>query len=69
MTNTLRTFNQFASQHPAFSESSLRWLRFNQERNGFASAFVSVGRRCLIDESEFFRVIAEQNGRCAEEAI
>ena len=27
-TPTLLTFRQFAAKHPAFTESSLRWLRF-----------------------------------------
>jgi len=41
--------------------SSLRWLRFNQETNGFADAFVTVGRRVLIDEGKFFDAIERQN--------
>lgn len=67
-TPTLLTFRQFSEKHPAFSESSLRWIRFNEEKNGFRSAFVCVQRRVLVDESEFFRVIAEQNGRSPEAA-
>lgn len=61
-TPVLLTFRQFADRHPAFSESSLRWTRFNEDRQGFATAFVTVAsRRVLIWEKEFFRVIARQN--------
>ena len=61
---TLLTFRQFAKRHPAFSEGSLRWMRFQQDKNGFQSAFKAVGRnRVLVDEGEFFRIIEEQNTR------
>ena len=61
----LFTFTQFAKRHPAFPESSLRWLRFNDRENGFAAAFVNVGRRVLVDEERFFEVIERQNERAA----
>ena len=57
----LFTFKQFAQRHPAFSESSLRWMRFNQEENDFARAFIKVGSRVLIDEVDFFEAIDRQN--------
>jgi hypothetical protein len=61
-TPILLTFRQFAAKHPAFSEGSLRWLRFRQHENGFARAFRAVGpNRVLIDEGAFFSVIEEQN--------
>ena len=60
-TPSLLTIRQFSERHPAFSEASLRWLRFNERSNGFARAFVTVGRRVLVDEMEFFRVVREQN--------
>jgi len=56
-----------AAQHPAFSEASLRWLRFNQGTNGFADAFVTVGRRVLIDEGKFFFAIEKQNRQARQE--
>lgn len=31
------TFKQHAQLYPAFSESALRWLRFNGDANGFNS--------------------------------
>lgn len=63
---TLLTFRQFSERHSAFAAGSLRWIRFNEKENGFRSAFLKVGRRVLIDEAEFFRIIAQQNGRCEE---
>lgn len=57
----LHTFKQFSQKHPAFPESSLRWLRFNSKTNGLASAFKKVGRRILIDENEFFECIEQIN--------
>ncbi|MCQ8130148.1 hypothetical protein [Methylomonas rivi] len=39
----------------------LRHLRFHQETNGFKTAFKTVGRRVLVDEREFFRIVDEQN--------
>ncbi|MCH7666119.1 MAG: hypothetical protein IH936_09370 [Acidobacteria bacterium] len=65
---TLRTLRQFAQRHPAFTEASLRWLRFQEASNGFQTAFVMVGRRVLIDEGRFFEIVAEQNGRSPEAA-
>ena len=57
----LMSLKQYSQKHPAFSEPGLRWLRFNQEANGFAEAFITVGRRVLIDEGRFFEVIDRQN--------
>ena len=57
----------FVAKNPdGFTESGVRWLRFNRDKNGFASAFVTVGRNVLIDEDRFFEIIAEQNGRKAD---
>ena len=70
MPHNLSTLSRFAEKHPdAFTEASLRWLRFRQDSNGFASAFVTVGRRVLIDEDAFFEVIAQQNGRKTEAGV
>ncbi len=62
------TIKQFAEKHPVFTQSSLRWLRFNQGTNGFADAFRCVGRRVLINEDRFFELIEEQNSRTAKGA-
>lgn len=39
----------------------LRHLIFHEKSNGFASAFKRVGRRVLIDETEFFACVEAQN--------
>jgi hypothetical protein len=49
----------FAEKHPNWTESSLRWLIFNRETNGFKSVFRKVGKRVLIDEAAFFAKIDE----------
>ena len=41
---TLLTFLQFSECHPAFTAGGLRWLRFNQESNGFAGGVGVPGR-------------------------
>lgn len=62
MPRHLSTFSSFAERYSnAFTEPGLRWTRFNCERNGFAGAFVKVGRRVLIDEDRFFECIDRQN--------
>ena len=70
-TPTLLTVRQFSEKHPAFSESSLRWLIFqanssirsnnNDNFNGIRKAIVRIGRRVLIDEGIFFKCISENN--------
>lgn len=43
----------------------LRHLVFFKEKNGFANAFVKVGRRILVDEAEFFRVVKQGGDHAA----
>ena len=62
----LLTVRQFSEKHPAFSQSSLRILRFHCESNGFKAAFVTIGRKVLIDESEFFAAIERVNNKPEE---
>ena len=76
-TLNILSIREFARKHPTFSEASLRWLRFGSNGvrrrrggieeeyrpNGFASAWVQLGRRVLIDEGEFFRCVTRNNGR------
>ena len=52
---------QFSERHPAFSEASLRWLRFNEASNGFEGVFLTVGSKVVVDEGAFFRAIERQN--------
>ena len=43
------TFKQMPEHHPAFTEASLRWLRFNGDSNGFNRCVRKIGRRVVID--------------------
>jgi hypothetical protein len=50
----LRTLDKFAAESAGtFTVPSLRWMRFNAEHNGFADAFLTVGRRVLIHVPRF----------------
>jgi hypothetical protein len=42
------TFSQTAQRFPAFSEGSLRWMRFNGDANDFNKCVKKVGRKCVI---------------------
>ena len=45
-----------------FSESSLRWLLFNADSNGFSACILRVGRKVLIDLNKFeFWIENQQN--------
>jgi hypothetical protein len=57
------TVKQFAEKHIAFSESSLRFLIFNEKNNGLADSKViaRVGKRVLINEERFFNWLEHQN--------
>jgi hypothetical protein len=57
------TIQQFSDLHPAFTTSSLRSIRFYQESNGFAEAFLTLGSRVLIDEDLFFKCLDRLNGK------
>ena len=67
---TLLTVRQFADKHPAFPQGSLRNLIFLAEKrktsmgvvngNGLDVALVRIGRKLLIDESNFFKWIDAQ---------
>jgi hypothetical protein len=61
----LLTIRQFSEKHPAFPQGGLRAIRFNSEQNGFAPAFVTVGRKVLIDENKFFAIVETQSKRVA----
>ena len=57
----LLTVAQFASAHPAFSQSALRHLIFDAPSNGFSKVIRYVGKRkVLLDEDSFFLWISEQ---------
>lgn len=42
--------------HPYPTVSGMRYLRFYPEL-GYASAFVKINKRILVDEQEFFRIL------------
>ena len=58
---SLLTIKQFSTKYPAFKESSLRWIIFNEAHNGFSKSIVRFGRRILIDEKVFFSCLEAQN--------
>ena len=43
------------------TQGGLRHLMQYRATNGFASAFVKVGNRVLIDEAKFFECVARRN--------
>lgn len=46
--------NDWARYHPWPPVGGLRHLIFHAETNGFKTAFIRVGKRVLVNESEFF---------------
>lgn len=64
------TIKQFVKRNPAFTEAAVWNIRFKSksrnsskgpvESNGAASAFLTVGRKVLIDEQAFFDWIRSQ---------
>ena len=60
--------SKFNLYHPDPTPAALRWLIFTN-RNDFSRCVVRRGRRVLIDEAEYFRWLADQQGqggkRCA----
>ena len=74
MSGRLLTVKQTSKEHPAFSESSIRFHVFNAEPrlnsrgeripdNGLASAIIRIGRKVLIDEDRFLKWV--EMHRCA----
>lgn len=65
--NDIVTIPQFSKDNPAWSEASLRWLRFNEAANGLAEAgaFIQQGRRVLIDKPRFFAWVRGPQRRVA----
>ncbi len=45
----LGTFRQTAEAYPAFSEASLRWMRFNGDKNGFNDCVIELDGKLIID--------------------
>lgn len=57
------TVDQFCRQFPWPTTGGLRHLIFNAESNGFAPAFKRVGRRVLVDQDVFWRIVEEKGVR------
>ena len=55
---TLMTIAQFCDKHPCFRQGTLRFM-IHQDKNGtgISSTIIRVGRRILIDEEKFFKMI------------
>ncbi len=45
-----------------FSESSIRWLIFNEKQNGLSCCLRRIGRKILIDLDQFESWIDSQGG-------
>jgi len=64
---SFKSVSQFSETYPAFSEGAIRHLIFlskprppskgNIPGNGFAPAFIRLGRKILIDEAKFFDIV------------
>lgn len=61
----LLTVKQFSAKHSAFPEGGMRYRIFHADKNGFNRCVRRVGSKVLIDESEFFKWINDQNGGVA----
>lgn len=53
---TISTIEQFCQRHPAFTPGGIRHIRFHEKDNGFAKAFIQIGRRVYIHEEMFFEI-------------
>jgi hypothetical protein len=57
------TVNAFCRRYPEWpSPSALRAIILDAPTNGFARAFVRVGRRVLIDVDEFWGIVQAKRG-------
>ncbi|HAU1183356.1 TPA: hypothetical protein JBI17_11515 [Legionella pneumophila] len=46
--------------YPAFTESSIRWLIFNEHQNGFSRCVKRIGKKILLDLDQFESWIDER---------
>ncbi len=65
----LLTVKQFCEKHKAFSAGGLRYNIFHADKNGFSMCIRRIGRKVLIDETEFFRWVQRQNTHVEREII
>lgn len=60
-TNRFFTVKQFAKEKGFISESGLRWLIFNADRNGFDKVIKRIGKKIVLDYCAFESWIEETN--------
>lgn len=58
--NEFLTFAQAAQRFPAFTEGSLRWMRFNGDTNGFNQCVRKIGKKCVISVRDFEKWLASK---------
>lgn len=59
----LATPKQIPELYPgAFTLSSIRWLVFNEKKNGFSKCVRRLGKKVLINLDDFEQWIDEQKG-------
>ncbi|HHF7367438.1 TPA: hypothetical protein ACPSKY_002571 [Legionella bozemanae] len=49
--------------YPGFTQSSIRWLIFNENTNGFKRCVKRIGKKILIDLEQFESWIDSQGGQ------
>jgi hypothetical protein len=58
------TLERFVERHPdKISMAMLRWIARHRDENGFADAFVRLGRNLLVIEPRFARALAKRGGK------
>ena len=57
------TVKEFCKDRDWPSVSTLRWIIFNKELNGFGKCILKFGKRVLIDEDKFDECLEEVNGK------
>lgn len=57
----------WSDHHPWPTVGGMRHIVFNARTNGFESCIRRIGRRVLIDESEFFRCVDNIGGQGAKQ--
>ena len=60
--NQFATVRELSKLFPSFSEPSLRFLIFNAQQNGFQKCIRKIGRKIIINISEFENWVNSQQG-------
>lgn len=53
------TVKEIPLHYPAFTQSSIRWLIFNEKTNGFNNCIRRLGKK-IIDKDKFEELIDQQ---------